>query len=73
MKIHSQDGNGVFEFGNVLIPQKGAGKEIWGRGPGEQNLNFLGVYEDRARARGVLTDLEAAYCKGIKIFYMPVK
>lgn len=73
MKIRSQSGDGLFEFGNVLIPQKGAGNEIWGRAPGEQNLNFLGVYEDRARARGVLADLEAAYCAGVKIFYMPVK
>lgn len=73
MKIRSQDGNGIYEFGNVLIPQKGVRNEIWGRVPGEQNLNFLGIYENTARARGVLMDLETAYCKDIKIFYMPEK
>lgn len=73
MKIHSQDGSCVFEFGSVIIPKKGAGNEIWGRAPGEQCLTFLGVYEDGARAKGVLADLEASYCRGVKIFYMPAK
>lgn len=73
MKIHSQDGNGVFEFWNALIPRKGTDNEIWGRTPGEQNLHFLGIYKNKTRAREVLADLETAYLEGTKIFYMPQK
>ncbi len=71
MKIHTQDGRGIFEFGSAFIPENGPGNVIRVHGKNESYSHFLGRYIDEARARGVLVDIEAAYCKGLKIFHMP--
>lgn len=73
MKIHSQDGYGVFEFGSAFIPRNGPDNEIRIKGQNEKYSHFLGRYIDGARAKGVLVDIETAYCRGLKIFYMPLK
>lgn len=71
MKIHTQDGRGVFDFGNVFISDTGPDNVIQIQGKKERYSHFLGRYADGARARGVILDIEAAYYQGTKIFYMP--
>lgn len=73
MKIHSQDGRGIFEFGSAFIPERGPGNIIRVHGNNENYSHFLGRYIDEARARGVLMDIETAYRRGTKIFYMPLE
>lgn len=71
MKIRTQDGNGIYEFGSVWIGRHQHGSVICSRSFGESTAAMLGVYEDEARARGVLQDIDTYYQKGKKIFYMP--
>lgn len=73
MKICSQDGRGIFEFGSVFIPERGPDNVIRVRSGYERRSHFLGRYEDVERARGVLADIDAAYHREQKIFYMPAK
>lgn len=71
MKIHAQDNKGVYEFGSVFIPEKGFLNTIRVCPRGGDKSYFLGVYESEARARGVILDIEAAYCHGLRLYYMP--
>ena len=71
MKIHTQDGRGVFVFGSVCISDTGPDNVIQIQGKNERYSHFLGRYADGARASGVILDIEAAYYQGTKIFYMP--
>ena len=41
MKIHSQDGSGVFEFGSAFIPKNGPDNEIRIKGQNEKYSHFL--------------------------------
>lgn len=71
MKIYSQDGTGIYEFGSVWIGKHPTYSIICGRSYSEENAVILGTYSDIARARGVLFDIDTAYQKGKSIFYMP--
>ena len=73
MKIRAQDGNGIFDFGSAFISDDGPGNVIWIQDKNENRSHFLGQYTDAARARGVLLDIEAAYCDGLRIFSMPLE
>lgn len=73
MKIYSQNGRGIFEFGSAFIPENGPDNVIRVHGKNESYSHFLGRYTDEARARGVLMDIETAYRRGMKIFYMPLE
>lgn len=73
MKIRSQDGTGIYEFGSAWIGKHPVCHIICGRSYSEKDAVILGVYEDAARAKGVLMDIITAYEKEMSIFYMPVK
>lgn len=73
MKIRSQDGTGIYEFGSAWIGNHPVCHIIRGRSYSEEDAVILGVYEDDARAKGVLMDIITAYEKEMSIFYMPVK
>lgn len=73
MKIHAQDNKGVYEFGSVFIPEKGLLNTVRVCPRGGDRSYFLGIYEDEARAKGVILDIETAYYQGLKLYHMPLE
>ena len=71
MKIRSQDGNSLFEFGSVFISEVGLCNEILIYSEAGQRSFLLGRYENYLRTQSVLAEIEIAYMKDEKVFYMP--
>lgn len=56
---------------NIATMVKGA--TVYVRSRFHNGALFVGVYEDMARAKGVLYEVDLAYQTGQRVFYMPAE
>lgn len=75
MKIRTQDARQYLEYGEIYAEYShdGKGATVYVRGRFHNGAMFVGVYEDMARAKGVLYEVDLAYQTGQRVFYMPAE
>lgn len=75
MKIRTQDARQYLEYGEIYTEYSHDGKEatVYVRSRFHNGALFVGVYEDMARAKGVLYEVDLAYQTGQRVFYMPAE
>lgn len=75
MKIRTQDARQYLEYGEIYTEYShdGKGATVYVRSRFHNGALFVGVYEDMARAKGVLCEVDLAYQTGQRVFYMPAE
>ena len=75
MKIRTQDARQYLEYGEIYAEYSydGKGATVYVRSRFHNGALFVGVYEDMARAKGVLYEVDLAYQAGQRVFYMPAE
>lgn len=75
MKIRTQDSRYCPEYGEIYTEYShdGKGATVYVRSRFHNGALFVGVYEDMARAKGVLYEVDLAYQAGQRVFYMPAE
>ena len=75
MKIRTQDARHYLEYGEIYTEYShdGKGATVYVRSRFHNGALFVGVYEDMARAKGVLYEVDLAYQTGQRVFYMPAE
>lgn len=75
MKIRTQDARQYLEYGEIYTEYShdGKGATVYVRSRFHNGAMFVGVYEDMARAKGVLYEVDLAYQTGQRVFYMPAE
>ena len=75
MKIRTQDARQYLEYGEIYAEYSydGKGATVYVRSRFHNGALFVGVYEDMARAKGVLYEVDLAYQTGQRVFYMPAE
>ena len=75
MKIRTQDARQYLEYGEIYAEYSydGKGATVYARSRFHNGAMFVGVYEDMARAKGVLYEVDLAYQTGQRVFYMPAE
>lgn len=75
MKIRTQDARQYLEYGGIYAEYShdGKGATVYVRSRFHNGAMFVGVYEDMARAKGVLYEVDLAYQTGQRVFYMPAE
>ena len=75
MKIRPQDARQYLEYGEIYTEYShdGKGATVYVRSMFHNGALFVGVYEDMARAKGVLYEVDLAYQTGQRVFYMPAE
>ena len=75
MKIRTQDARQYLEYGEIYAEcsHDGKGATVYVRSRFHNGALFVGVYEDMARAKGVLYEVDLAYQAGQRVFYMPAE
>ena len=75
MKIRTQDARQYLEYGEIYTEYShdGKGATVYVRSRFHNGALFVGVYEDMARAKGVLYQVDLAYQTGQRVFYMPAE
>ena len=75
MKIRTQDARQYLEYGEIYAEYShdGKGATVYARSRFHNGALFVGVYEDMARAKGVLYEVDLAYQAGQRVFYMPAE
>lgn len=73
MKIRVQDGSRYVDFGDCYITDHGERAAVYINSQYTPVSIVAGVYEDNARARGVLQEIGQAYGEDQRVFYMPVE
>lgn len=75
MKIRTQDARQFLEYGEIYAEYShdGKGATVYVRSRFHNGAMFVGVYEDMARAKGVLYEVDLAYQTGQRVFYMPAE
>lgn len=75
MKIRTQDARQYLEYGEIYAEYShdGKGATVYVRSRFHNGSMFVGVYEDMARAKGVLYEVDLAYQTGQRVFYMPAE
>lgn len=75
MKIRTQDARQYLEYGEIYAEYShdGKGATVYVRSRFHNGALFVGIYEDMARAKGVLYEVNLAYQTGQRVFYMPAE
>ena len=75
MKIRTQDARQYLEYGEIYTEYShdGKGATVYVRSRFHNGALFVGVYEDMARAKGVLYEVDLAYQTAQRVFYMPAE
>jgi hypothetical protein len=75
VKIRTQDARQYLEYGEIYTEYShdGKGATVYVRSRFHNGALFVGVYEDMARAKGVLYEVDLAYQTGQRVFYMPAE
>ena len=75
MKIRTQDARQYLEYGEIYAEYShdGKGATVYVRSRFHNGAMFVVVYEDMARAKGVLYEVDLAYQTGQRVFYMPAE
>ena len=75
MKIRTQDARQYLEYGEIYAEYShdGKGATVYVRSRFHNGAMFVGVYEDMARAKGVLYEVDLAYQTGQRVLYMPAE
>lgn len=75
MKIRTQDARQYLEYGEIYAEYSydGKGATVYARSRFHNGALFVGIYEDMARAKGVLYEVDLAYQTGQRVFYMPAE
>jgi hypothetical protein len=75
VKIRTQDARQYLEYGEIYAEYShdGKGATVYVRSRFHNGAMFVGVYEDMARAKGVLYEVDLAYQTGQRVFYMPAE
>ena len=75
MKIKTQDARQYLEYSEIYAEYShdGKGATVYVRSRFHNGAMFVGVYEDMARAKGVLYEVDLAYQTGQRVFYMPAE
>ena len=73
MKIRTQDARQYLEYGEIYTEYShdGKGATVYVRSRFHNGALFVGVYEDMARAKGVLYEVDLAYQACQRFFYIP--
>lgn len=71
MKIGTQDAARYIEFGEAYISPYGSSYAVFVKSRYASDAVLAGLYEDKARAKGVLYEIGLAHEKKTRIFYMP--
>lgn len=73
MKIRTQDARQIFEFGESYVKKWSNGSGVFVKGRYDRNAALAGIYEDEARAKGVLQEMLYAFEGRKPVFYMPAE
>lgn len=73
MKIRTQDANRYLEFGENYIEDHLDGAAVFVKSRYNHEAVMAGLYEDAARARGVLLEIGLAHSSCQRVFYMPAE
>ena len=73
MKIRTQDARRFLDFGECHIENCNSGTGVYIKTRYNQEAILAGVYEDDARAKGVLYEIGLAHSGKTKVFYMPME